>query len=178
MGPQNHQTPSDFMDAVKRRFGKIVFDLAAESGIEQAPEYFDKEDDSLVQDWAGLFKLICPNGDGWFWLNPPFSGGENCDDEEKSRTLENWMRKCWEESQRGARILSLVPHSSDTNWWDNWVRGKGRDEALRGRIKFVGALYPFMKPLALIVYEPGVSGGNGGAWRWKEKKKAVRKKKK
>ncbi len=26
---QNYKTPDDFMDAVKKRFGKIIFDLAA-----------------------------------------------------------------------------------------------------------------------------------------------------
>lgn len=138
-----------------------MFDLAAEKGIEVSPEFFDESDDSLSQSWAEVYKMHSPDGKGWMWLNPPFSGGPT------AGGIDAWARKCWEESQRGARILFLAPHSADANWWRDWVRAKGRDEALAGRVKFVGQGYSFMKPLALIAYEPGVWGGDGGIWRWK-----------
>lgn len=174
-GPQNYKTPRSFIDAVERRFGPIVFDLAAEDG-HVCRNFYAEKDDSLAQDWVALYKRIgvsrvrragkVETRPNWFWLNPPFSGGPTPEGEKK-RTLENWTRKCWEASREGVRILYLVPASVDSQWWENWVRGRGRDEAIAPRIEFVGKDEPFMKPLSLIVFEPGVSGASGGRWRWK-----------
>lgn len=166
-GPQNHMTPDDFLDACEHRFGPIVFDLAADDKSHVVGEYFDETEDSLLQDWFATYIRVSPDGKGWMWLNPPFSGGPKDPESGKSRSIKDWIKKCWEESRKGCRILLLVPYSADSNWFDDWVRGKARDEAIKGRIKFVGSDDPFMKPLCLIIFEPEVSGAGGGAWAWK-----------
>lgn len=167
-GSQKHCTPPELIEAITVRFGPLVVDLAASSD-NICDSYFTEANDSLGQDWLEAFLGAIDEEERlghWLWLNPPFSGGLD-PETGKKRNLGHWMKKCWEESQRGCRILVLVPYSSDANWWRDWVLGKGRTEALAPRVTFVGSKDPYPKPLALISYEPGVLGAQGGYWRWK-----------
>lgn len=164
-GAQDHRTPPELIEALVERFGRLVFDLAADAP-NVCPEYFDEEVDSLSMDWHATFALHTKDAPGWFWLNPPFSGGID-PTTNKHRTLWHWMKKCWEESRRGCRILALVPYSADAVWWCDWVLGKARTEGLAPRVQFVGSDAGYPKPLALLVYEPGVLGAQGGHWYWK-----------
>jgi hypothetical protein len=170
IGPQTHCTPPDLIEAITDRLGPLIFDLASSSG-NICDHFFGEADDSLSHDWREeVWAKMVEDALGdvkWLWLNPPFSGGID-PESGKKRTLAHWTRKCWEESQKGCRILCLVPYSPDANWWRDWVIGKARSEALAPRIKFVGSKDPYPKPLALLVYEPGVIGAQGGYWRWKK----------
>ena len=145
---QNYATPKEFLAAVEKRFGHLGFDLAAEPETCAANPgcFFSKDDNALSQDWSEI-------NDGRFcWLNPPFGN------------IARFAEKCAIESEKGVRILMLVPASVGSNWFRDHVLGKAMVFGLNPRMSFDGvAMYP--KDLMLCVYANGVHGFS--QWRWK-----------
>jgi hypothetical protein len=58
-------------------------------------------------------------------MNPPYG-----------RDMGKWVRKAYEESQRGALVVCLVPARTDVAWWHDWAMHKAEITLLRGRMKF------------------------------------------
>ncbi len=145
---QDYGTPADFLEAVERRFGEIVVDLAATDQNTVAPQYYTPRQDSLAQDWAGDMR------DGVLWLNPPFGG------------VGPWASKCREESaKRRGLILLLVPASIGSAWFRDHVHRHAMVFALAPRLKFVGTEAPYPGDLILAVYGMGLSGFDTWVWR-------------
>lgn len=129
---QDYETPWAIVRAVESRFGPMVCDLAATEQNKKAPGWIDEKTDSLSN------RAIWPD-DGNCWLNPP------------SRVIGPWAKKCWEQSQRGAKIFMLVPASVGSNWFRDYVHRKALVLFLSPRISFDGEnSYP--KDLLLICY--------------------------
>lgn len=129
---QNYSTPRNFLDAVERRFGKIVFDLAADMTNRKAHSFYSINDNSLVQPWHKLGGLL--------WLNPPFTN------------IGLWAEKCAFEAKLGAKIAFLTPASVGSNWFRDHVHNKAYVLALNGRLMFDGATDPYPKDCMLSVY--------------------------
>lgn len=145
---QDYGTPPEFIEAIEKRFGKIVCDLAASKTNAKCATYFDADSNSLEQPWAELFPT------GTLWLNPPFGG------------IGNWARKCYEESlKRQGLILLLVPASVSTNWYAEYVHQKAMVLAIRPRLVFEGEASSFPKDLIVACYGLGFSGFD--CWKWK-----------
>lgn len=145
---QEVKTPPEFMAAVEKVFGKIEFDLAASYKNTKAVRFWSEEDDSLSRPWPTEY--LC-------WLNPPFSN------------IGPWAKKCLEESQRGCRILMLVPASVGSNWFRDYVDGNASVLFLNGRLTFVGSPTPYPKDLMLICWGiPGELPGWYSVWNWKK----------
>lgn len=140
---QSVQTPTEFMAKVAKKFGKPVWDLAADEKNTQCGDcYFDENNDSLKQDWSRLsyewnYTQDGHFGDAPFWLNPPY------------KKIRPWVKKAVESD---ARILVLVPASVGSNWWRDHVHDQCLVHFLNGRITFVGHKAPFPKDLALLEY--------------------------
>lgn len=152
---QDYTTPLDFLDAARRRFGNVTFDLAASLANRVVTACFTENEDALVQDWAQAATDHGP----LLWLNPPFAD------------IGSWAAKCWTETRRfewpgGSRILLLVPASVGSNWWAECVYPHAYVCALSPRLTFGGCDDPYPKDLALCVF--GSCTGPGFApWRWK-----------
>lgn len=108
-------------DYINAEFGFTLDACASEHNF-KVDNYFTKEDNSLVQDWEGIV-----------WMNPPYG-----------RTIGEWMKKAFDESQKGATVVCLVPARTDTAWWHDYAM-KGEIRFIRGRVKF---------------QQPGKSGNN------------------
>jgi phage N-6-adenine-methyltransferase len=143
---QDYETPEDFMQAVIMRFGTPSFDLAAHIGNTKASDWFCEKENSLARVWSILT--------GTLWLNPPFAD------------ILPWVKKCEQEAAKGARILALLPSSTDSNWWADHVHGKCGVLFLNPRIKFVGHKQGYPRPLALCCYNL-LPAGSYAPWRWK-----------
>jgi phage N-6-adenine-methyltransferase len=147
---QDYQTPPEFIEAVVARFGPITFDLAADEKNAQAPNYFTKEQNSLVQDWGKL--------EGNLWLNPEFAD------------ITPWAEKCkattWPQQKANLRILFLVPGSVGSEWYRNHVHGHAYVLGLAPRLTFVGCKDAYPKDCILGVFGHGMRGFD--TWRWKE----------
>lgn len=143
-------TPKELLDAVRQRFHITEFewDLAASRENSVAGmAFFSEEDDALTKHWS--------TADGWNWCNPPYAN------------LRPWVTKAWEEAGKGAHTIMLVPASTGSNWWRDWVVGKAYITFLNGRVTFKGHTKPYPKDLALLIYAPFVEGGST-TWSWKE----------
>ena len=94
--------------------------------------YFTQEDDALSKSWANER----------VWLNPPYGRG-----------VGKWVKKCYEESLEGTLVVALLPSSTGTSWFQDYILGKADIEFLRGRIRFVGA--PNVAPFDSMVVTYG-----------------------
>lgn len=146
---QDYETPPEFMRAIHNHFGVPTWDLAATKENKKAENYITEEADSLTFNWHRL--------GGPLYLNPPFDN------------IRPWAEKCFAESVGGAKILFLVPASTGSTWFADFVYHKAIVHFLSGRnyrIKFVGADDPYPKDLMLVEYDetkfPGFQ-----LWPWR-----------
>ncbi len=124
-------TPPDLFNRYNDRY-RFEVDVCALPSNAKCDRYFTPDDDGLAQDWA---PMRC-------WMNPPYGKG-----------IDAWMRKAFEESQRGALVVCLVPSRTDTAWWHDWAM-QGRIEFLRGRLRFEGGASTAPFPSAVVTYLP------------------------
>ncbi len=125
------ETPCDLFAALDAEF-RFDLDACASPGSEKCPRYFRPADHSLAQPWRGVV-----------WCNPPYG-----------RRIGRWIQKAWESSQNGATVVCLIPASTDTAWWHDYVM-RGEVRFIRGRLCFGNAGYgraPF--PSAVVVFRP------------------------
>lgn len=156
--PENNQhwgTPRPFLNAVEKRFGPIGLDLAAKADNCVVPAYFGAGSPFEIED------TLAPTTawDDWVdptalrWLNPEFAD------------IAPYAEKC--ARYRGVTTIAMLTHDAiDTEWFEQHVWGKALVLLLRPRMKFVGALDGFPKPLILSVFGPRVAPGVD-LWRWK-----------
>ena len=74
-------------------------------------------------------------------MNPPYG-----------REIGLWMKKAYESSLLGAKVVCLVPARTDTAWWHDYAM-KGEIEFLRGRLKFGDAKNSAPFPSAVVVFK-------------------------
>lgn len=151
---QDLETPNEFIRAVQHKFGLLSWDLACNTNNSKAPALITSSDDSLVVVWSELESVYMEKRT-LLWLNPPFD------------PITPWVRKCAEESQRGAEILLLSQASIDSNWFWSYVYPHATVYTL-DRIKFVGQDHVYPKPLILSHYHSGAGHEPLRRWRWKE----------
>jgi len=133
---QDYATPKEFIEAVEKRYGKLVFDLAAHTDNHVTPAWFGPgglAEDSLAVNWYDA----CPAGN--LWLNPPFDN------------IAPWAEKCALDRRQDQRILFLVPASVGSNWFANHVYGHAQVVFVRPRLSFDGK-NPYPKDCMLCAY--------------------------
>jgi phage N-6-adenine-methyltransferase len=143
---QDYGTPRALLDAVKRVFGEIDFDLAADASNAVAPCYYTEADDALRADTPWPRDALC-------WLNPPFG------------RIAPWAARCAAEAQQGARVLMLAPASIGSAWFAAYVHKHAYVLALRPRLTFAGCDAPYPKDCILAVYGFGEVGFD--VWEWR-----------
>lgn len=130
-------TPQDFFDALNAEF-HFGIDVAANKGNTKCRLYFNKKADALGREWWPFSPC---------WMNPPYG-----------REIGKWMKKAYEESQKGATVVCLVPARTDTAWWWDYAM-KGEIRFVRGRLRFVrddGKSDAALFPSAVIVFRPTI----------------------
>lgn len=116
------QTPQYIFDWLDKEF-HFDIDAAANDDNHKCRLYFSLEAN----------KKYFPNGSldmPWhdvgvaFWLNPPYSDPYP------------WVKKAYEESQKGCTVVCLLPADISTKWFHDWVIGKAEIRLIQGRINF------------------------------------------
>lgn len=132
------ETPQDFFNKYNDIYGFTV-DVCCVPETAKCTRFYTPFENGLEQDWS---KDIC-------WMNPPYG-----------REIGAWVKKAYEESQRGATVVCLLPARTDTNWWWNYCM-KGSIEFIRGRLKFRGknkdGIYVNHNatfPSAVVIFKP------------------------
>lgn len=136
-------TPRDFFDQLDREF-HFALDAAATDKSAKCQAYYTPEADGLKRPWGIV-------GDGAVFCNPPYG-----------RETGRWVRKAWEEAQKGTTIVLLIPARTDTAYFHDYIWGKAEVRFIRDRLRFTdedGNTYgraPF--PCMLVIYN-GRSNG-------------------
>ena len=121
---QEWSTPKDLFKILDMEFN-FQWDLAASSNNTKCKSYFSIEDGSALDiDWYEYFNEC--NINGYLWLNPPYG-----------RSISEWVKKCYIESQKGVKIVALLPARTDTKWFHSYIYKKFDIRFLKGRIKFL-----------------------------------------
>lgn len=113
-------TPQDFFDRLNEEF-HFTLDAAATDKSAKCPAYYTPETDGLKSPWnlAG----------GAVFCNPPYG-----------REVGKWVRKAYEEAQRGATVVLLIPARTDTTYFHDYIAGvkhyetRPRRTHIRGRV--------------------------------------------
>ena len=127
-------TPKDLFDKLDAEF-HFTLDVCASDWNTKCKKYFTEKDDGLKQDW----------GREIVFMNPPYG-----------KVLKNWMEKAYKSALRGAMVVCLVPASTDTSWWHDYVM-KGEIRYLRGRPRFLtkeGQWQQTFSPSVIVIFNP------------------------
>ena len=108
-------TPQEFFDKLNAEF-HFVLDPAATVKSAKCKQYFTPETDGLSQSWDYGGAVFC---------NPPYG-----------RHIGDWVRKGYEESQKGIVVVMLIPSRTDTSYFHDYIYGKAEIRFIRGRLKF------------------------------------------
>ena len=106
-------TPQDFFDELNAEFN-FTLDAAATAKTAKCAQYFTPESCGLSQPWSGT--VFC---------NPPYG-----------REIGKWVKKAYEEAQRGTTIVLLIPARTCTSYFHDYIYGKAEIRFIRGRLKF------------------------------------------
>lgn len=104
--------------------------------------YFDGETDGLTADW-----------EDFNYCNPPFD------------TSEKWVKKAYEEQQKGKTSVLLIPARTETKYWHKYILFDGEMPMRRTFVKFLPKRFCFLNPdthkpmgvfknaLAIVIFE-------------------------
>lgn len=143
-GKDNWGTPRTIFDTLNKEFG-FTLDPCADEINHKCDKYYTVVEDGLTQDWNGEI-VFC---------NPPYS--------KKTKTNPGqiaWVKKCYEEGQKGNTVVMLIPARTDTIMFHDYILGKAEVRFIRGRVNFevdgVTSKDPAPFPSMIVVYKQGV----------------------
>lgn len=112
---QDWCTPQQFFDELDAEF-HFVLDAAATHQNSKCKRCFTPEDDGLIQNWDVGGAVYC---------NPPYG-----------REIGLWVKKAYEEAQKGTTIVMLIPARTDTKYFHEYIYHKAEIRFVKGRLKF------------------------------------------
>ncbi len=124
-------TPPDLFAALDTEFA-FTLDPCATRENAKCSTYYTATDDGLARPWAP-HRVFC---------NPPYG----------AKATARWVEKGWNEAQRGAVVVLLIPSRTCTKWWHRYVQRADDLCFLRGRQRFVGASGAAPFPSAVVVF--------------------------
>lgn len=74
------------------------------------------------------------------FCNPPYS------------EIKKWIKKGYEEAQRGKCVVFLIPSRTDTSWWHDYCMKAKEIRFIRGRLKFGDAKNNAPFPSAIVIF--------------------------
>lgn len=123
------ETPQALFDELDREFG-FTLDPCCCHETAKCEKHYTPQEDGLAQSWAGET----------VFMNPPYG-----------REIGKWIRKAYEEAQRGAVVVCLIPSRTDTAWWHDYCM-KGEVRFLRGRVRFGNSKTGAPFPSAIVIF--------------------------
>ena len=113
---QDWCTPQQFFDELDAEF-HFVLDAAATHQNSKCKRCFTPEDDGLIQNWY--------MGGGAVYCTPHYGKEIGC-----------WVKKAYEEAQKGTTIVMLIPARTDTKYFHEYIYHKAEIRFVKGRLKF------------------------------------------
>lgn len=87
--------------------------------------------DGLAESWGGVS-----------FVNPPYG-----------RALPLWIKKGYEEWQKGKTVVFLVPSRTDTRWWHEYCMKATEIRFIKGRLKFDDQENSAPFPSAIVIFK-------------------------
>jgi site-specific DNA-methyltransferase (adenine-specific) len=87
-----------------------------------------------------------------FWLNPPYS------------QIGKFIKKAYEESQKGAIVVCLIPSRTDTKYWHDYVMKSQEIRFVKGRLKFSNEKNSAPFPSCIVIFDHKLWQGNPYPW--------------
>lgn len=128
-GNNEWETPQDFFDMLNKEFN-FTLDPCCKPETAKCSQYYTPIEDGLKQPWRGSV-----------FVNPPY-GSE----------IGKWMKKAYEESQKGAIVVCLIPSRTDTKYWHDYCMHADEIRFVKGRLKFGQAAASAPFPSAVVVF--------------------------
>jgi len=128
-------TPQAFFNMLDYEFN-FTLDAAATVSNTKCKRFYTEEDNALYKPWTGVV-----------WCNPLYG-----------RIIGKFVEKAYEEAQKGATVVMLIPSRTDTKYWHDYVMRAKRIMFIKGRLYFSdenGRSGPAPFPSAIIVFEQG-----------------------
>lgn len=75
------------------------------------------------------------------FVNPPYG-----------REIPKWIKKGFEESQKGRAVVFLIPSRTDTKWWHDYIMKADEIRFIKGRLKFGNAKNSAPFPSAIVIF--------------------------
>jgi site-specific DNA-methyltransferase (adenine-specific) len=66
--------------------------------------------------------------------------------------MKKWVKKAFQEWERGCTVIALLPARTNTAWWHDWVM-KGEVRFIRGEVTFKGQKNGLWIPMAIVVFK-------------------------
>src|SRR3989338_9094136 len=85
--------------------------------------------------------LTCDWGKGNF-MNPPYGSA-----------IKKWIKKGFEEAQKGKTVVMLIPSRTDTTYWHDYVMNAREIWLIKGRLKFDNREGTAPFPSAIIIFK-------------------------
>lgn len=124
-------TPRDLFDALNAEFN-FTLDPCATPQNAKCKTFYTAEIDGLVQNWGG-YRVFC---------NPPYG-----------RQIGKWVKKCYEESQKGTLVVMLIPARTDTAYFHDYIYGKAKEiRFIKGRLHFNESRQSAPFPSMVVVF--------------------------
>lgn len=112
---QDWCTPQHFFNELDAEF-HFVLDAAATHQNSKCKRYFTPKENGLIQSWDVGGAVYC---------NPPYG-----------KEIGLWVKKAYEESQKGITIVMLIPARTDTKYFHEYIYHKADIRFIKGRLKF------------------------------------------
>lgn len=124
------ETPDWLFAKLNLEFG-FTLDPCCQAHTAKCRKFYTPQENGLIQSWRGEVVFV----------NPPYSRGN----------IDQWMEKCLEEQHYAKAIVGLIPVSTSSNWFHQYVLDKAEIRFLKGRLRFRGATHtaPFSSMLAI-----------------------------
>lgn len=156
-GKDDWETPQSFFNELDKEF-HFTLDPCCTPQTAKCSKYYTKEDDGLNQDW----------GKEIVFMNPPYSKPEkpckpNCNKKackergyhitEYRPGQEDWIKKAFSESRKGATVVALLPVRTDTVAFHKYIYNKATEiRFVKGRLKFGGCKDAAPFPSMIVVF--------------------------
>ena len=76
------------------------------------------------------------------YVNPPYG-----------KTIKEWIKKSFEESQKGKLVVLLIPSRTDTKYWHEYIMKASEIWFIKGRLKFSDKKGSAPFPSSIIIFK-------------------------
>lgn len=123
-------TPNDLFKDLDKEFN-FTLDPCCSKETAKCDKFYTIEDNGLFKGWSNET----------VFMNPPYSD------------ISRWIAKAYNESQKGATVVCLIPSRTDTKWWHRFCMKADEIRFIKGRLKFGNSENNAPFPSAIIVFK-------------------------